>query len=71
MLFYIKNYAEIFRAHYAWKVAEKWYKLMAFMMNKLEILILVKLFLKNKNIFLAKIIVKFKCALYSFAHYTR
>ncbi len=32
--FYIENDAEIFLAHYAWKVAEKGLK-MAFMMNKL------------------------------------
>ncbi len=33
-LFYIENDAEIFLAHYTWKVAEKGFK-MAFMMNKL------------------------------------
>ncbi len=33
-LFYIENDAEIFPAHYTWKVPEKWFK-MAFMMNKL------------------------------------
>jgi hypothetical protein len=33
-IFYIENDAEIFFAHYAWKVAEKGFK-MAFMMNKL------------------------------------
>ncbi len=32
--FYIENDAEIFTAHYTWKVAEKGFK-MAFMMNKL------------------------------------
>ncbi len=32
--FYIENDAEIFPAHYTWKVAEKGLK-MAFMMNKL------------------------------------
>ncbi len=31
--FYIENNAEIFPAHYTWKVAEKGYK-MAFKMNK-------------------------------------
>ncbi len=36
-LFYNKNDAEIFTAHYTWKVAEKGYILMAFMMNKLMI----------------------------------
>ncbi len=34
-LFYIENGAEMFRAHYAWKVAEKGLK-MAFIMNKIE-----------------------------------
>jgi hypothetical protein len=32
--FYIENNAEIFPAHYTWKVPEKGFK-MAFMMNKL------------------------------------
>ncbi len=32
-LLYIENDAEIFPAHYTWKVAEKGFK-MAFMMNK-------------------------------------
>jgi hypothetical protein len=36
-LFYIKNDAEIFPAHYTWKVAEKGFK-MAFMMNKLAMM---------------------------------
>ncbi len=36
-LFYIENDAEIFPAHYTWKVAEKWFK-MAFMMNKLAMI---------------------------------
>jgi hypothetical protein len=36
-LFYIENYAEIFPAHYTWKVAEKEFK-MAFMMNKLAMI---------------------------------
>jgi hypothetical protein len=34
-LFYIENGAEMFPAHYAWKVAEKGLK-MAFIMNKIE-----------------------------------
>jgi hypothetical protein len=34
ILFYIENDAEIFRAHYTWKVPEKGFK-MAFMTNKL------------------------------------
>ncbi len=47
-LFYIENDAEIFPAHYTWKVAENEFK-MAFMMNKDARLILVKLFLKKKS----------------------
>jgi hypothetical protein len=35
--FYIENDAEIFLGHYAWKVAEKGFK-MAFMMNKLAMI---------------------------------
>ncbi len=35
--FYIENDAEISPAHYAWKVAEKGFK-MAFMMNKLAMI---------------------------------
>ncbi len=35
--FYIENDAEVFLAHYAWKVVEKGFK-MAFMMNKLAII---------------------------------
>ncbi len=47
-LSYIENDAEIFPAHYTWKVAEKGFKI-ALMMNKLAMIILVKLFLKNKK----------------------
>jgi hypothetical protein len=36
-LFYIENDAEIFPAHYTWKVAEKGF-LMAFIMNKLAMI---------------------------------
>ncbi len=36
-LFYIENDAEIFPAHYAWKVAEKGFQ-MAFMTNKLAMI---------------------------------
>jgi hypothetical protein len=43
--FYIKNDAEIFPVHYTWKVAEKGFKI-AFMMNKLAMIFLLKLFLK-------------------------
>jgi hypothetical protein len=35
--FFIENYAEIFPAHYAWKVAEKGFK-MAFMVNTLAMI---------------------------------
>ncbi len=35
--FYMENYAEIFLAHYTWKVAEKGFK-MASMMNKLAMI---------------------------------
>jgi hypothetical protein len=68
--FYIENDAEIFSAHYPWKLAEKGFK-MAFMMNKLAMINSMKLFLKNKIKYLQKIIVKFRCALYLYAHYTR
>ncbi len=37
-LFYIENDAEIFPAHYSWKVAEKGFKI-AFMMNKLPMIV--------------------------------
>ncbi len=36
--FYIENDAKIFPAHYTWKAAEKGF-MMAFMMNKLAIII--------------------------------
>ncbi len=36
-ILYIENDAEIFPAHYTWKVAEKGFK-MAFMMNKLAMI---------------------------------
>ncbi len=36
-LFYIENDAEMFPAHYTWKVAEKGFKI-AFMMNKLAMI---------------------------------
>jgi hypothetical protein len=36
--FYIENDAEIFLAHYTWKVAEKGFKI-AFMMNKIAIIV--------------------------------
>jgi hypothetical protein len=46
--FYIENDAEIFPAHYTWKLSKKGFK-MAFMMNKLAIHL--KLFLKKKIFF--------------------
>ncbi len=36
-IFYIKNGAEIYPAHYTWKVAKKGFK-MAFIMNKLALI---------------------------------
>ncbi len=68
--FLVKNDAEIFPAHYTWKVAEKGFK-MVFMMHKLAMINFVKLFLKNDNNFLSKIIVKFMCALDMYVHYTQ
>jgi hypothetical protein len=44
--FYIENDAEIFPAHYAWKVAEKGFK-MAFMMNKLAMMNSCEIILKK------------------------
>ncbi len=43
-LFYIENDAEIFPAHYTWKVPEKGFK-MAFMMNKLAMFISLEIIL--------------------------
>jgi hypothetical protein len=48
--FYIENDAEIFPAHYTWKVAEKGFK-MAFIMNKLAMINYCEIILKNKNNF--------------------
>jgi hypothetical protein len=59
--FYIKNDAEIFPAHYTWKVAEKGFK-MAFMINKDTMMNSCKIILEKK-IFFSKIIVKFGFAL--------
>jgi hypothetical protein len=44
--FYIENDAEIFPAHFTWKVAEKWLK-MAFMMNKDAIINSCKIILEK------------------------
>jgi hypothetical protein len=66
----MENDADIFPAHYTWKVAEKEFK-MDCMMNKLAIIILVKLFLKNKIYFFDKNYYEIQvrtilvCALYS------
>ncbi len=63
--FYIENDAEIFPAHYTWKEAEKGFK-MAFMMNKLAMNDFCEIIVENKN---NKIILKFRYALYWYAHY--
>ncbi len=69
--FYIENDAEIFPAHYTWKVAEKGLK-MASMMNKLAMIISFEIILEKLNIiFLPQIIVKFRCALYLYVHYSQ
>ncbi len=44
--FFIENGAEIFPAHYTWKVAEKWFKI-AFMMNKLAMIISFEIILEK------------------------
>jgi hypothetical protein len=69
-LLYIEQDAEIFPAHCTWKAAEKGF-MIAFIMNKLAMVISFEIILKNKNNFLPKIIVKFRCALYLYVHYTR
>ncbi len=45
--FYIENDAEIFPAHYTWKVAEKGFKV-AFMMNKLATINSCEIILERK-----------------------
>jgi hypothetical protein len=67
---YIENNAEIFPAHYTWKVAEKGFEI-AFTMNKLAMIISFEIILEKKILLLPKIIVKFRCTLYLYAHYTR
>jgi hypothetical protein len=64
----MENDAEIFPAHYTWKVAEKGFK-MAYMMNKLAMINYCEIILEKY--FFSKIIVKFRCALYFYAHYTQ
>jgi hypothetical protein len=66
----MENDAEISCAHCTWKVAEKGFK-MASMMNKLAMINSCEIILEIKLIFLPKIIVKFRSALYLSAHYTR
>ncbi len=44
--FYIENDAEIFPAYYTWKVVEKGFKI-AFMMNKLTMIISFKIILEK------------------------
>ncbi len=44
--FYIKNDAEIFSVHCTWKVAKKGFKI-AFMMNKLAIIISFEIILEK------------------------
>jgi hypothetical protein len=48
------------------RIAEKGFK-MAFMMNKLAMNDFCEIIVENKN---NKIILKFRCALYWYAHYT-
>ncbi len=66
--FYMQNDPEIFPAHYTWKVAEKGFK-MACMMNKLPMINSCEIILEKK--ILTKIIMKFRCTLYLYAHYTQ
>ncbi len=44
--FYIENDAEIFPAHYTWKVGEKGFKI-AFMMNKFTMIISFEIILEK------------------------
>jgi len=46
-IFYMKNDAETFPAHYTWKVAERGFK-MAFMMNKLAMINSCEIILEKK-----------------------
>ncbi len=47
-LFYIENDAEIFPAHYTWKVAEKGFN-MGFLINKLATINSCEIILEKKN----------------------
>jgi hypothetical protein len=49
-LFYIENDAEIFPAHYTWKVAEKGFKL-AFMTNELAMTISFEIILEKYKLY--------------------
>jgi hypothetical protein len=66
--FCIENDAEIFPAHFTWKVADKGFK-MAIMMNKPAMINSCEIILEF--FFLPKIILKFTCALCLDAHYTQ
>ncbi len=63
------NDAEIFPAHYSWKVADKGFK-MASIMNKFAMINSCEIGLE-KYFFLPKLIVKFRCTLYLFVHYSQ
>jgi hypothetical protein len=63
----MENDAEIFLVHYTWKVAE----MMASMMNKLAMINPCEIILEKLKNNLPRIIVKVRCALYLYAHYTR
>ncbi len=65
----MENDAEIFPAHYTWKVAEKGFK-MACMMNKPAMINSCEIILEKYFFFLKKIIVKIRCALYLHAYNT-
>ncbi len=67
--FYIEDDAEIFPAHYTWKVVEKGFK-MAFMMNKLAMINSFEITLEKYNFFAKnhceiKVRTILICALYS------
>jgi hypothetical protein len=64
----MENDGEIFPPHYTWKVTEKGFK-MASMMNKLAMINSWEIIIEN--FFLPKIIMKFRCTLYLYAHYTQ
>ncbi len=69
-LFYIVNDAEIFTAHYTWKVAEKGFK-KVFMMSKLAIINSFEINLEKQKIFFLPKIIVIRCALYLYVNYTR